>query len=126
MSASRSKGTRWESTIVEFLHEHGFPWADRVPLSGNRDRGDVTVGPGSPAIEAKNLKQDQWAKGLDEANDEARNRKAPFGVLWTHRRGKASAGEGFVVMDGNTFVLLLQEAGYAWEPPLPERKAVGP
>jgi hypothetical protein len=112
MSTGKRKGTRWESLIVDFLREHGFTWADRVPLSGAKDRGDVTIGPGSPAIEAKNLKQDEWAKGLDEANKGAANARAPFGVLWAHRRGKGSAGDGFVVMDGHTFVLLLHEAGY--------------
>ena len=123
MSASRAKGTRWESVIVAFLRDHGFTWADRIPMSGSKDRGDVTLGPGSPIVEAKNLRQDEWAKGLDEANKEAHNAGAPFGVVWAHRRGKGSAGDGFVVMDGNSFVKLLHEAGYAWEPPLPGRVA---
>jgi hypothetical protein len=123
VSTSRAKGTRWESRIVAFLREHGFTYADRVPMSGAKDRGDVTVGPGSPVIEAKNLKQDKWASGLDEANEEAHNSSAPFGVVWAHRQGKGSPGEGFVVMDGATFVQLLHEAGYAWEPPLPGRAA---
>jgi hypothetical protein len=123
VSASRAKGTRFESVIVAFLRDHGFTWADRIPLSGSKDRCDVTIGPGGPVIEAKNLKQDEWGKGLDEANKGAANARAPFGVLWAHRRGKGSAGDGFVVMDGHTFVKLLHEAGYAWEPPLPERAA---
>jgi hypothetical protein len=112
VSAGRRKGTAWESAIVNFLHEHGFPWADRIPLSGAKDRCDVTPGPGGPVIEAKNLKQSEWATGLDEANRGAANARAPFGVLWAHRRGKGSPGDGFVVMDGHTFVLLLHEAGY--------------
>ncbi|HEV7195573.1 MAG TPA: hypothetical protein VGN19_06515 [Pedococcus sp.] len=123
MSAARAKGTRWESTLVTFLRDHGFTWADRIPLSGSKDRCDVTIGPGGPVIEGKNLKQAEWGKGLDEANKGAANARAPFGVLWAHRRGKGSPGDGFVVMDGHTFVKLLHEAGYAWEPPLPERAA---
>jgi hypothetical protein len=121
MSAARAKGTKWETTIVNFLQQHGFTWADRIPLSGSKDRCDVTIGPGGPVIEGKNLKQAEWGKGLDEANKGAANARAPFGVLWAHRRGKGSPGDGFVVMDGHTFVKLLHEAGYAWEPPLPER-----
>ena len=112
MSAARSKGTRHESGIVAFLREHGFPWADRVPLSGNRDRGDVTVGPGSPVIEAKNQARHSFAEWLDEANAEAANAGAPFGVVWAKRRGKGSVGDGYVVMDGHTFARLLTEAGY--------------
>jgi hypothetical protein len=123
VSAARAKGTRWESTLVTFLRDHGFTWADRIPLSGSKDRCDVTIGPGGPVIEGKNLKQAEWGKGLDEANKGAANARAPFGVLWAHRRGKGSPGDGFVVMDGHTFVKLLHEAGYAWEPPLPERAA---
>ena len=123
MSAGKAKGTRWESAIVQFLRDHGFTFADRVPMSGAKDRGDVTIGPASPVIEAKNLKQSEWATGLDEANTEAANAGAPFGVVWAHRRGKGSAGDGYVVMDGHTFVKLMHEAGYAWEPPLPGRDA---
>jgi hypothetical protein len=123
MSASRQKGTRWESLVVSFLRDHGFPWADRIPMAGAKDRGDVTLGPASPIIEAKNLKQDEWAKALDEANREAHNAGAPFGVVWAHRRGKSSPGDGFVLMDGATYVVLLQQAGYSWEPPLPGRAA---
>jgi hypothetical protein len=121
VSAGRRKGTAWETRCVNFLREHGFPWADRVPLSGAKDRGDVTIGPGSPVHEMKHLKQDEWGKALDEANDEAHNAGAPFGVVWAHRRGKGSPGEGYVLMDGSTYVKLLHEAGYSWEPPLPGR-----
>jgi hypothetical protein len=123
MSASRAKGTREESKVVAFLREHGFTWADRIPLSGAKDRGDVSLGPGSPVIEVKNQNRHSFAEWLDEANVEAHNAGAPFGVVWAHRRGKGSAGDGYVVMDGHSFVKLLHEAGYAWEPPLPGRAA---
>lgn len=115
MSAGKAKGTAWESRIVTYLRGAGFPWADRVPLSGARDRGDVTVGPGGPVIEAKNQSRQSLAEWLDEANEEATNARAPFGVVWFHRRGKASAEDGYVVMDGRTFVKLITEAGYAGE-----------
>ena len=121
MSAGKQKGTRHESNIVAFLREHGFTFADRVPLSGSRDRGDVTLGPGSPVIEAKNQSRHSFAEWLDECNAEAANAHAPFGVVWAHRRGKGSPGDGYVVMDGHTFVKLLHESGYSWEPPLPGR-----
>ena len=123
MSAGKQKGTRHESSIVAFLRDHGFTFADRVPLSGSRDRGDVTVGPGSPVIEAKNQARHSFAEWLDEANQEAQNAGAPFGVVWAKRRGKGCAGDGYVVMDGHSFVKLLHEAGYSWEPPLPGREA---
>lgn len=123
MSAGRAKGTRWESACVNFLREHGFTWADRLPLSGAKDRGDVTIGPGSPVHEMKSQNRHSFAEWLDEANQEAQNARAPFGVVWAKRRGHTSPGRGYVIMDGSTYVLLLQQAGYSWEPPLPGRDA---
>jgi hypothetical protein len=32
--------------------------------------------------------------------------------VWFKRRGKASAGDAYVLMDGATFARLLREAGY--------------
>lgn len=112
MAAGKAKGTKHESRIVTFLRDHGFTWADRVPLSGARDRGDVTVGPGSPVIEAKNQARHSFAEWLDEANAEAVNAGAPFGVVWAKRRGKGSPGDDYVLMDGRAFALLMTEAGY--------------
>ena len=37
---------------------------------------------------------------------------SPFRAAWIKRRGKASPGEAYVVMDGETFTHLLREAGY--------------
>lgn len=109
MSANKAKGTRFESNIVNFLREHSFTFADRVPLSGAKDRGDVTVGPGSPVIESKNQARHSLSEWLDEAQEEAANARAPFGVVWFKRRGKASAGDGFVLMDGHSFAMLLRQ-----------------
>jgi hypothetical protein len=35
-----------------------------------------------------------------------------MGVVWLKRRGRTSAREGYVVMDGETFTRLLSDAGY--------------
>lgn len=113
MSAAKSKGTKWESAIVAFLRDHGFPYADRVPLSGSKDRGDVTVGPGSPVIEAKNQARHSFAEWMDEAEEETANAGADHGVVWAKRRGHASPGRAYVVMTGDTYVRLLRAAG--WE-----------
>lgn len=112
MSAARKKGTAWETALVAFLREKGWTYADRVPMSGAKDRGDVTLGPGSPVIEAKNQNRMSWAEWLDEATAESLNADAPFGVVWAKRRGRTSPGHGYVLMDGATFAALLSEAGY--------------
>lgn len=112
MSANKARGTRWESAVVTFLRDHGFTFAERRALNGARDLGDITGIPGGPVIECKSQARQSLAEWLDEAQVEAQNARAPFGVVWFKRRGKGSAGEGYVLMDGNSFALLLREAGY--------------
>jgi hypothetical protein len=63
-------------------------------------------------IEAKDhgtLKFSQW---ISEAEKERLNAGASIGVVWAKWRGKASAGDAYVVMDGDTFMSLLNAAGY--------------
>ena len=116
MSASKRKGSAWESRVVGYLREQGAPYAERRALAGIRDRGDVSGIPGL-VIEAKCATGMQLAAWVDEAEVERANDNARFGVVWHHRRGKGSPGDGYVTMTGATFVELLRAAGY-----LPERK----
>lgn len=115
MSANKARGTRWETACVNWLRAIGYQWADRVPLSGNRDRGDVTIGPGSPVHECKSQNRISLAEWVDEAEAEAANAKAPFGVVWAKRKGKQSPADGYVIMSGRTYVELLAMAGWAPE-----------
>lgn len=111
MSRSRAKGTAWESAIVAYLHQRGWPHAERRALAGALDKGDITGVPGC-VIEAKNCKQINLAQFLDEANVERDNAGAVVGAAWVKRRGKSSAADGYVVMDGATFTYLLNAAGW--------------
>lgn len=111
MSASKRKGTAWESAIVDYLRASGVPHAERRALAGSKDRGDVAGVPGV-VFEAKSAARVELAAWLDEAAAEAVNDGADLGVVWFKRRGKASAGAGFVLMDGATLVQLLRAAGY--------------
>lgn len=108
MSAARAKGTRWESAIVTYLNEQGFVMAERRALAGALDKGDITGIPGV-VIEAKNTKTIPLAQFLDEAHAEARNANADVGVAWIKRRGRGSPADGYVLMDGETFIELLTE-----------------
>ena len=105
---NKAKGTAWETEIVTVLREDGIDTARRVVQAGAADVGDVHVGAIlSPllAIEAKNEKSLSFSSYVDEANREADNAGALFGgVAWVKRRGKASARDGYVVMDGTTFI----------------------
>lgn len=111
MSAARRKGTSWESAIVDYLNGNGFPHAERRALHGALDKGDIAGIPGV-VIEAKNHRAIDLASFVDEANAEAVNASAHHGVAWVKRRGRTSAAEGYVVMDGATYVGLLRELGY--------------
>ena len=115
MTRSRAKGTAWESAIVAYLRERGWPNAERRALSGSADRGDI-AGVVGVVIEAKSAARVELAAWLDEANREAVNDRADLGVVWFKRRGKASPGAGFVLMDGVTLLHLLAEAGYGSPP----------
>ncbi len=111
MSASKRKGTAWETAIVGYLHENGVEFAERRALKGNKDCGDVAGIPGV-VIEAKNEKQITLGSYVDEAEAEARNDGARIGVAWMKRRGRTSPGGGYVAMSGEMFLRLLVDAGY--------------
>ncbi len=111
MSASKQKGTWWESHVVQYLRECGWPHAERRALSGAQDKGDLLGIPGL-VIEAKNVAKHSLAEWLDEATVERDNANARHGVVWFKRRGYTSPGRAFVLMDGETFTNLLAEAGY--------------
>ncbi len=111
MSAAKAKGTRWASAIVDYLRAQGWPHAELRNLSGAKDRGDI-AGVIGVCIEAKNQARHSLTEWLDEARVEKANAGAAVGVVWFHRRGRASAGDGFVLMSGHQFVELLRDAGY--------------
>jgi hypothetical protein len=110
VSASRARGTGWESAIVTYLQARGWPNAERRALRGAHDRGDI-AGLVGICIEAKRAARVELAGWLDEAHTQARHRD-DIGVVWFHRRGRSSPSDGFVLMDGAAFVDLLIEAGY--------------
>lgn len=110
MSASKAKGTAWESAIVRFL-QHFSPTVERRALLGTTDKGDIAGIPGV-VIEAKNTKAMTLAQHVDEAVAEGDNANAAVAVAWLHRKGRASPADGYVVMTGTQFVSLLIDAEY--------------
>jgi len=118
MTASRAKGTAWETTIVDYLRINGAPHAERRALNGAKDRGDIAGIPGV-VIEAKSATRVELAAWLDEAEAERANDHADVGVVWIKRRGRTSPAAGFVVMSGAQLLRLLASAGYTAAPPEP-------
>ena len=110
-ASAKKAGTSWESAIVRTLVANGWPHAERRRLAGAADKGDI-AGIAGVVVEAKNTNRLELAAAVDEANLEALNASAPIGVAWIKRKGKADALDGYVCMDGATFLRLLSEAGY--------------
>lgn len=111
MSRSRAKGTAWESQIVRYLQDRGWPYVERRALNGSVDRGDIT---GIPLvmIEAKAAKAITLAAWADETTAEKANAGAHIGALWVKRRGRSSPADAYVVLTGDDFTALLKSAGY--------------
>lgn len=104
----RVKGTTWESAIVAFLRDNGFPNAERRALNGSQDKGDIT-GLGLPVVnEAKNTKAFTPSTFLDEVHAEMTNADAQYGVAWVKRRGKTSPGDAYVLMDGWQWLAIMK------------------
>jgi hypothetical protein len=114
VSASRRKGTAWESAIVDYLTANGATQTERRALCGTADRGDIAGIPGL-VIEAKNEKRVDLAGYVTEAECERVNDGARIGLAWVKRRGKTSPGDAYVVMTGANLVRLLVDAGYITE-----------
>lgn len=110
-ATAKKAGTSWETEIVRTLVENDWPHAERRRLSGSFDRGDI-AGVVGVCIEAKNTAKVELAAFLDEAKTEGANARAAVSAAWIKRRGRSTAADGFVLMDGDTFMRLLKEAGY--------------
>ena len=111
MSKSKAKGTAFETAVVRFLQENGFPYAERAPLAGNKDRGDITGTPGL-VWECKNAKTIKLAEWSDETYTEMVNASAKYGILVIKRPRHGRAADAYAVLPLSDLTDLLKEAGY--------------
>ena len=115
MTASKRKGTAWETTVVEHLRTRGVPHAERRALGGSKDRGDIAGIPGV-VLELKSAARHELAAWVDEAEAERVNDRADVAAVWVKRRGKSSPAAGFVILTGDGLLRLLTAAGYIASP----------
>lgn len=110
LTRSKDKGTAFERLVAEYLRRF-WPYADRAPLTGNKDRGDIA---GTPGIvwECKNAKTLRISEWLEETETERLNATADIGVLVVKRRGYGPAQDQYAIMRLENLVDLLKEAGY--------------
>ena len=96
---SRAIGTPVETAIKRYAAAHGFPFAERLPLAGSLDMGDVRLCQeviveakgGKAAENASALQLERW---LDETEKERVNAGAEIGLLVTKRKGVSGARAG--------------------------------
>lgn len=111
---SKARGTAAETALMRWFRNNGFPGADRQPLRGNRDSGDLTLCPGL-VVEVKShngatgLGQpppamlDRW---LAECETEMINAGAAYCPLIVKRAGTTDPGRWWAYLPLGAFVSL--------------------
>jgi len=105
------KGTQLETAAVNWLKDHGFPFARRLAKEGAKDKGDVTLGDGIPVtIEAKNTRSIDLAGGQKELRAEMTNAGNEWGFTIHKKRGTTNVGEYYAVLPVAVLVDILDAA----------------
>jgi len=92
-------GTAAETAVVRHAKKNGFPDADRLTLTGTKDRGDVAlnrsvmieVKSGRAAEDASDAQILAW---MDETVKEQKEGQWPVAFLVTKRKGKGTGSVG--------------------------------
>lgn len=113
---NKVKGTKFETDLENYLNESGLI-ARRLPRAGNKDIGDVsiTIKDFAIVIEAKNVKKQDMAEFLRQADVESCNHELKYGiptvpVVVTKTRQKGT-GSARVTMTLDTLLDLLRLGG---------------
>lgn len=127
---SKDIGTKAETAVVRAAQKRGFPHADRITLSGHKDRSDVRLTLGLTAGVVAQVKGGKYAKTasdqqitawLTATETERRNAGAAIAFLVTQRAGVGlpNAHRWHAHMTVRTFLELLG-ATNAITPPDPD------
>lgn len=114
---SKAKGTAAETAVLRHVTAHGFPWTERLALSGVHDRGDLSLLPGRTVIvEVKNhagpaaLGQPtagDLAAWMAQTETERVNAGADVALLVVKRKGTAEPGRWFAYLRADTNAALV-------------------
>ena len=112
MSRSKQKGTAFETSIVRYLSGRlGDERIMRMPLSGNKDRGDIagvrTLLGERVAVECKNVARMNLGGWITEVEVERGNADAKVGVVIHKRSGKGQARDQYVTLTVEDLAVLL-------------------
>lgn len=110
---SKNKGTSAETAVVRWARTNGYPHADRQPLRGNRDAGDIALCPGV-IVEVKNRRLTtgvptagdltEWMRQTETEREVAR---ADVGILVVKRNGTTDPGRWFAYVTAWTLAELV-------------------
>ena len=108
---SKDKGTRRETAAKRYLQGAGWPQADRAPLRGNRDHGDLVICRDPHIIaevkyRSETFSDAQVGRWLEETEREAINAGADLGLLIVARKG-VRVEYWDAVMAANDWMLML-------------------
>lgn len=107
MSASKQKGTAFETLVLAAFRRH-YPTAERRAMQGALDKGDLLLpGENRFIVECKNVKVVDLPGWTREAKAEAANAGVPYGVVLHKRRGSAKPDEQWVTVELRTFLELV-------------------
>lgn len=113
MTASKRKGTAFESAVRDRLAEQLGRVVHRLALNGTRDIGDIAIEGMDIAVECKAAKAIELGSWMTETLAEQKTRGTRWGVLVVKRRMKP-VGDSYVVMTLDQWCALA-DAAY-WRP----------
>lgn len=105
---SKQKGTAWETAVVTWLREHGFPYAERRTLAGVNDKGDVSGLPGV-VLECKSCATLQLPAWLRELEVEMANADVQVGAVVIKKKGSTKVDDAYAVMPMHVLTRLLED-----------------
>lgn len=101
MNRPKRVGTDAENKVVAYAKERGWTHADRLTLTGAKDRGDVRLGDGIPVtIEVKGGQGALSSphQHLRELKEEMVNNKHHVGAVIAKKAGSTNVGDDWVAM----------------------------
>lgn len=110
-ATAKRKGATTEQMWVDYLREHGWPFAERRHLAGVADRGDVAGVPGV-TCEIKSGASIDLAGWMDELDVEMANDKTSVGYVVIRPRKRPQAEDWWCVLPAPVLVDLLKAAGW--------------
>jgi hypothetical protein len=110
-ATAKSKGRETEQRLVQYLQEHGVPYAERRRLTGSADRGDITGWPGV-CVEVKSGARVDISRWLSELKAEKANANAKLGFVAVRPKGLPDPTDWYVVLPLSEMMTLVEDAGW--------------